>query len=132
MLFILMVVFFFNQKTAYEMRISDWSSDVCSSDLGKTRMTEDEIGKQVVDVAVSIHREVGPGLLEMVYEVLLAHELRRRGLRVERQVPISIAYQGLKFDEGFRADLVVEEIGREWCRDRVCEKVKNAGVAVEL
>src|SRR3546814_6220174 len=108
MLFILMVVFFFKQKTAYEMRISDWSSDVCSSDLGKTRMTEDEIGKQVVDVAVSIHREVGPGLLEMVYEVLLAHELRRRGLRVERQVTISIAYQGLKFDEGFRADLVVE------------------------
>lgn len=71
-------------------------------------MTEDEIGGQVVDSAVQIHREVGPCLLETVYEVLLAHELRRRGLRVERQVPIPIDYQGFKFDEGFRADLIVE------------------------
>src|SRR3546814_20940283 len=87
-------------------------------------MTEDEIGKQVVDVAVSIHREVGPGLLEMVYEVLLAHELRRRGLRVERQVPISIAYQGLKFDEGFRADLVVE--AKVIVELKCVEKLSNA------
>jgi len=71
-------------------------------------MTEDEIGKQVVDVAVQIHQEVGPGLLETVYEVILAYELRRRGLRVERQVSIPVEYHGLKFDEGFRADLLVE------------------------
>ena len=65
-------------------------------------MTEDEIGKQVVDAAVRIHRELGPGLLETVCEVVLARELRRRGLRVERQFPVAITYQGLRLDEGFR------------------------------
>ena len=71
-------------------------------------MTEDDIGKQVVDIAVQIHKELGPGLLETVYEVVLAHELRRRGLQVERQVSMPVEYQGLKFDEGFRADILVE------------------------
>ncbi len=71
-------------------------------------MTENEIGKLVVDSAVTVHRELGPGLLETVYEVILAHELRQRGLRVERQVPISIESRGIKFDEAFRADIVVE------------------------
>ena len=71
-------------------------------------MTENEIGKLVVDSAVMVHRELGPGLLETVYEVILAHELRQRGLRVERQVPISIESRGIKFDEAFRADIVVE------------------------
>ena len=71
-------------------------------------MTENEIGKVVVDSAVTVHRELGPGLLETVYEVILAHELRQRGLRVERQVPISIELRGIKFDEAFRADIVVE------------------------
>lgn len=72
-------------------------------------MTENEIGKVVVDSAVTVHRELGPGLLETVYEVILAHELRQRGLRVERQVPISIEFRGIKFDEAFRADIVIEE-----------------------
>ena len=71
-------------------------------------MSEDEIGKEVVDSAVRIHRELGPGLLETVYEVVLAYELRRRGLQVERQVVIPLDYHGLKFDEAFRADLVIE------------------------
>ena len=71
-------------------------------------MTENEIGKLVVDSAVTVHRELGPGLLESVYEVILAHELRQRGLRVERQVPISIESRGIKYDEAFRADIVVE------------------------
>ncbi len=71
-------------------------------------MTENEIGKLVVDSALTVHRELGPGLLETVYEVILAHELRQRGLRVERQVPISIEFRGIKFDEAFRADIVVE------------------------
>ena len=53
--------------------------------------------------------ELGPGLLETVYEVLLVHMLREAGLRVERQVPISIEYHGIRFDEGFRADLIVED-----------------------
>ncbi|MEI8078279.1 MAG: GxxExxY protein [bacterium] len=71
-------------------------------------MTENEIGKVVVDAAIQVHRELGPGLLETVYEVILAHELRERGLRIERQVPLAIEYRGIKFEEGFRADLVVE------------------------
>jgi GxxExxY protein len=71
-------------------------------------MEEDEIGRLVVDVAVQIHRELGSGLLEVVYEVILAHELRRRGLRVDRQLPVLIACKGVRFDEGFRLDLLVE------------------------
>jgi GxxExxY protein len=70
-------------------------------------MTENEIGKMVVDAAVKVHRELGSGLLESVYEVILAHELRNRGLHVERQVRIGIEYDGVKFDEGFIADIVV-------------------------
>src|SRR5690349_4807589 len=71
-------------------------------------MKEDEIGRIVVDAAVQIHRGAGCGLLETVYEVILAHELRRRGLLAERQVSVPVTYQGLKFDEGFRIDLLVE------------------------
>ena len=72
------------------------------------RMTENQIGKIVVDAAIAVHRALGPGLLETVYEVVLAHELRKRGLQVEQQVPVPIEYEGTKFEEGFRADLVVE------------------------
>lgn len=69
---------------------------------------ENEIGRVVVDSAIAVHRALGPGLLESVYEVALAHELGRRGFKVARQVPIAIEYAGLRFDEGFRADIVVE------------------------
>lgn len=71
-------------------------------------MHEDEIGKIVVDAAIAVHRGLGPGLLETVYEMVLTRELQERGLKVERQVPIRIAYRGLHFEEGFRADVVVE------------------------
>src|SRR5512133_795871 len=70
-------------------------------------MTENEIGKAVVDAAVKVHRELGPALLENVYEVVLARELERRGLRVERQVPVPIVYEGMRFEEGFLADIIV-------------------------
>ncbi len=70
-------------------------------------MTENEIGKIVVDCAFQVHTRLGPGLLESVYEVALAYELRKRGLAVERQVPIPVVYDGILFDEGFRADLIV-------------------------
>jgi GxxExxY protein len=73
-------------------------------------MTENEIAAQIVDAAFKIHTKLGPGLLESVYEVILAHELQKRGLRVVRQVPIPIFYEGIRFDEGFRADLIVENI----------------------
>jgi GxxExxY protein len=72
-------------------------------------MTENQIGKVVVDAAVSVHRNLGPGLLESVYEAVLAHEHRERGLRVDRQVAVPIEYHGIRFDEGFRADLIVED-----------------------
>ena len=71
-------------------------------------MTENEIGTIIMDTAIALHRELGPGLLETVYEVILAHELQERGLAVERQVPIPIVFKGIQFDEGFRADLIVE------------------------
>ena len=71
-------------------------------------MNENGIGKEVVDAAVQVHRELGPGLLETVYEVVLAKELERRRLRVERPVPVPILYGGLCFKEGFRADIIVE------------------------
>ena len=70
-------------------------------------MNENWIGTIVVDCAVGLHRDLGPGLLETVYEVTLARALERRGLRVQRQVGVAIEYQGEKFDEGFRADLIV-------------------------
>ena len=72
-------------------------------------MTENEIAKIIVDAAFHVHKRLGPGLLESVYEVVLAHELTKRGLKVNRQVPVAIVYDDIKFDEGFRADLIVEE-----------------------
>ena len=72
-------------------------------------MTENEIGTVVVESAIAVHRELGPGLLETVYEVILARELQDRGLKVQRQVPIAIEYKGIRFDEGFRADIIVED-----------------------
>jgi GxxExxY protein len=56
-----------------------------------------------------VHKELGPGLLESVYEVVLAYELQQRGLRVSRQVPVSIRYKEMIFDAAFRADLIVED-----------------------
>lgn len=70
-------------------------------------MTENEIGTLVLNAAIEVHRELGPGLLESVYEAVLARELSLRGLAVERQVPVPIVYKDLCFDEGFRADLIV-------------------------
>jgi len=72
-------------------------------------MTEYEIGTTLVGTAIEVHRELGPGLLESVYEVILAHELYLRGLEVKRQVPIAIVYKGIKFAEAFRADLLVAD-----------------------
>ena len=72
-------------------------------------MTENEISKVVVDAVIEIHRELGPGLLESVYELLLADELNRRGLKVERQVLVPVTFRGRRFDEGFRADIIVDD-----------------------
>lgn len=76
---------------------------------GAQRIKENEIGTRVIEAAIEIHRELGPGLLESVYELVLASELTRRGLKVARQVAVPITYKGINFDEGFRADLIVED-----------------------
>jgi GxxExxY protein len=73
-------------------------------------MTENEIGSHVVDAAIEVHRLLGPGLLESVYEVALRHELQLRGLSVEAQVPIDVEYKSVRFEKGFRADLLIDGI----------------------
>jgi GxxExxY protein len=87
-------------------------------------MTENEIGKICVDVAIAVHRELGPGLLETVYEIVLAHELGQRGLIVNRQVPIMISYKGMSFDDAFRADLLVDD--KVIVELKSVEKINNA------
>lgn len=68
---------------------------------------ENEIGTIIVDQAVKLHQALGPGLLESVYEAILARKLQQAGLEVKRQVPVPIVYDELSFDEGFRADLIL-------------------------
>ena len=72
-------------------------------------MTENEIAREVVDSAYRIHTTFGPGLLECVYDTVLAYELGRRGLRTIRQQAIPVVYEGIRIDAGFRADLIVED-----------------------
>jgi PD-(D/E)XK nuclease superfamily len=69
-------------------------------------MTENAIAKEIVDAAFRIHTALGPGLLESVYDAVLAFELGRRGLRTTRQQPIPVIYESIRIDTGFRADLV--------------------------
>ncbi len=72
-------------------------------------MTENDIAREVVDAAYAIHSRLGPGLLESVYEVLLADELTRRGFSAKQQVSIDIEYNDRRFSEAFRADLIINE-----------------------
>jgi GxxExxY protein len=72
-------------------------------------MDENAIARQIVDAAYHVHKALGPGLLESVYETVLAYELEKRGLSVKSQVPVPIVYEGISFNEGFRADLIVED-----------------------
>src|SRR5213594_3355599 len=69
-------------------------------------MTENVIAKEIVDAAFRIHTTLGPGLLESVYDTVLAYELGRRGLRTVRQQAIPVVYENVRIDAGFRADLV--------------------------
>ena len=72
------------------------------------------IGKKIVNAAYTIHKNLGPGLLEKVYEICFCHELEKRGLTYLRQIDIPIVYDGLRFDEGLRLDVLVEN-------DVICE-----------
>ena len=71
-------------------------------------MELDDITGAVVDSAMKIHKELGPGLLESVYEVVLARALEKRGFQVARQTPIRFEYDGMVFEDGFRVDLLVD------------------------
>ena len=70
----------------------------------------EEISADVVDAALQLHRDLGPGLLESVYEAILAAKLEGRGYRVWRQKPIDIEYDGLRFEGAFRIDLIVDQL----------------------
>jgi GxxExxY protein len=72
-------------------------------------MTENEIATIVVDAALKIHRTLGPGLLESVYQATLNLELSNRGLRVAQQLALPVYYEGIKLDIGFRIDLLVAD-----------------------
>ena len=73
-------------------------------------MTENQIAEIIVDACYRIHVILGPGLLESVYEAVLAHELQKRGLKVIRQQWLPVVYDGVVLEEGFRADLIVEDL----------------------
>ena len=79
-----------------------------SREDAKARRNVEETSAIVVDCAYRLHVEAGPGLLETVYEVVLAKMLEKEGLQVRRQVPVPIELMGMRFDEGFRADIIVE------------------------
>ena len=71
-------------------------------------MNVEEVSSVVVDTAFRLHRDLGPGLLESVYEAVLARMLERRGLQVERQKAVAFDFDGMHFDEGLRLDLLVD------------------------
>ena len=77
--------------------------------IKENKMNENELSKIIVDVAFKIHTQLGPRLLESVYEEIMFFELTKRGLLVERQKGIPVIWENLKMDLGFRADLIVEK-----------------------
>ena len=87
-------------------------------------MTENAIAKEIVDAAFRVHTTLGPGLLESVYQTVLAYELGRRGLRAVSQQAIPVVYDGIRIDPGFRADLVVE--------DKVIVEIKSVEVLLPV
>jgi GxxExxY protein len=81
-------------------------------------MTENEIARQILDAAFVVHTKLGPGLLESVYEVVMQYELKKRGLTAERQKPMPILYDNIRFDEAFRSDIVVN--GKVITETQIC------------
>jgi len=71
---------------------------------------EDRIGKLIVDSAFAVHKNLGPGLLENVYEICFCHELQKRGISFQRQAVVPIIYDDIRFDEGLRIDVLVEDL----------------------
>ena len=76
----------------------------------KTTKREEELAKEIVDAAYLVHKQLGPGLLERIYEVCFCHELSKKGINTRRQVSVPIQYDGITFDEGLRLDVLVEDL----------------------
>lgn len=80
------------------------------SSLGSAPPRENVVTGIVITASIEIHRQLGPGLLESVYAAILAHELRKRGLRTEVEVPVPVVWDSITLDVGFRADLFVDDL----------------------
>lgn len=92
---------------------------------------EDErIARLIVDSAYTVHKALGAGLLESVYETCLCHEFEKRGLTYKRQVAVPLIYDGIKFTEGFRVDILVE--GRIICELKSVERMENVHISQVL
>ena len=76
----------------------------------KTTKREEDLAKEIVDAAYLVHKQLGPGLLEKIYEVCFCHELSKKGINTRRQVSVPIQYDGITFEEGLRLDVLVEEM----------------------
>ncbi len=76
----------------------------------KTTEREEMVATNIVDAAYSVHKALGPGLLEKIYEACFCHELTKRGITYQRQVDIPVEYDGIIFDEGLRLDVIVEDL----------------------
>lgn len=79
-------------------------------DFKKITEKEEMVAGQIVDAAYKVHKALGPGLLEKVYEVCFCHELKNAGLSYQKQVSVPIKYDGIEFDDGFRLDVLVENL----------------------
>ncbi len=77
---------------------------------GETKLRYEDLTEQIIGAAIEVHRAVGPGLMESVYEECLCHELRLRGLRFERQMLVPVTYKGVSIDCKYRLDLLVQDI----------------------
>ena len=82
---------------------------------------EEWLGKQIVDASYKVHKELGPGLLEKIYEACLCHELEKKGISYKRQVELPFVYDGKQFDEGLRMDILVD--GHVICELKAVETV---------
>ena len=73
-------------------------------------MDENELGEKILGCALTVHKALGPGLLESVYEACLAHELRKAGLEIKRQVALPVTYDGIEIEAAYRLDLLVQDL----------------------
>ena len=99
-------------------------------DYGPCDLTDEELSGEVLGCAFIVHSRLGPGLLESIYQKCLAHELRKAGLRVEVEKPISVIYDGIEMGQGFRIDILVD--GRLLLELKVAEKISSSHVAQTL